>query len=62
MNRTELIEEYVSRILDGMSLKDLELIAFETLCDRLDDYTETDLINEISNYYPDLVEGYRENV
>jgi hypothetical protein len=56
LDRNLLIEEYASRIVEGMDMDDMYNFVYETLVERLDDYTDTDLVNEVSEYYPDLVE------
>lgn len=56
LDRNTLIEEYASRIVEGMDMDDMYAFVHETLCERLDDYTTPDLINEVANFYPDLVE------
>ena len=56
MNRTELIEAYVDRILDNMSTKDLVRIVGDQLEENLGSYSDEELISEITEYYPDLLE------
>ena len=55
MDREQLIEAYAEHILDGMDLKDLYTIAYETLTERLEDYTQVDLENEIADFAPHLL-------
>lgn len=56
MNRDELIDEYASRILDGMDQKELEMFAYDCLVDRLSQYDTDTLHQEIQDYYPELLE------
>jgi hypothetical protein len=56
MNRTELTEAYVDRILDNMSTKDLMRIVGEQLEENLGSYSDEELIAEITEYYPELLE------
>ena len=57
MNRTELIEAYVDRVVDNMSTRDLERYVFDVMSDALrTDYDEEDMRTLISETYPDLLE------
>jgi hypothetical protein len=54
--RNELVEAYVDRVLDNMSTKDLIQIVGDQLEENLSAYTDAELIAEIDEYYPDLLE------
>ena len=54
--RQELISEYVDRILDNMSTKDLMRIVGEQLEENLEAYSDEELISEIEEYYPELLD------
>ena len=56
MNRQELVEAYIDRLLDNMSTKDLLRIVGEQMEENLTSYTDEELITEITEYYPDLLE------
>jgi hypothetical protein len=55
MTREQLIEAYVEHIIDGMDHKDLWQVVYETLTERLEDYTQVDLENEIADNAPHLL-------
>lgn len=55
-NRLNLIQEYVDRILDNMSTKDLARIVGEQLEENFLSYSDEELITEVSEYYPELLE------
>ncbi len=57
MNRQELIENYVDRILEGMSTKDLMRIVGDQLEENFSTYSDDELITEVEEYYPDLLES-----
>lgn len=57
MNREQLIEAYVDRILDNMSTKDLMRIVGDQLEENLSSYSDEELITEVQQYYPELIEG-----
>jgi hypothetical protein len=55
-NREQLISEYVDRILDNMSTKDLMRIVGDQLEENLSSYSDDELISEVSEYYPELLD------
>ena len=56
INRDTLIQDYIDRVIDNMSTKDLVRIVWEQLEENLSSYTEEELISEVSDYYPELLE------
>ena len=56
VNRDELQNDYVDRVIDGLDIKDLCQIVSEYLHDSLDKYSVTELITEVEETYPDLLE------
>jgi hypothetical protein len=57
MNRQELVEAYIDRVLDNMSTKDLIRIVGDQLEENLSSYTDKELISEIEDNYPELLES-----
>lgn len=55
MNRDQLIEEYIDRILDNMSTKDLMRIVGDQLEENFSTYSDEELITEVEEYYPELL-------
>ena len=60
IDRDELQEAYVKSILDGMDWKTMEQFVYDTLNNNLDDYTVEELITEVEDYYPELLEESKE--
>lgn len=56
-DREALVEAYVDRLLDNMSTKDLLRIVGEQMEENLQSYTDEELLSEVSDYYPDLLDG-----
>jgi len=56
INRDALIQDYIDRVIDNMSTKDLVRIVWEQLEENLSSYTEEELISEVSDHYPELLE------
>ena len=58
MNRQELLEAYIDRILDNMSTKDLMRLVWDQIEESLQGYSDEELIAEVEEYYPELLEGW----
>ena len=60
IDRDELQEAYVKLILDGMDWKTMEQYVYDSLNNNFDDYTVEELITEVEDYYPELLEESKE--
>ena len=56
MNRQELMETYIEEIIDGMDHKSMYQYVYDNLYDHLNKYDEEELIEEVKDYYPHLLE------
>jgi len=56
MNRNELQEAYIHQVIDGMDFKTMYQFVYDTLDDSLSKYSEAELITEVEDYYPELLE------
>ena len=56
IDRDSLQEAYVTSILDGMDWKTMEQFVYDSLNNNLDDYTVEELITEVKDYYPELLD------
>ena len=54
--RDKLQDDYVHQIVDDMDLKCLCAFVYDTISGSLDDYSTEELITEVKEYYPDLLE------
>jgi hypothetical protein len=55
-NRDVIMDKYASRVLDDMDYNTLYALAHIMLKDSKKGLTNDQLINQISDYYPDLLE------
>ena len=55
INREQLISDYVDRVLDNMSTKDLIRIVGDQMEENFSSYTDEELIAEVEEYYPELL-------
>ena len=56
VDRDELQSAYVDRVIDGMDIKTMAQIIADQLHENFDNYSVNELINEVEEYYPDLLE------
>ena len=55
-NRDVIMDSYVSRILDDMEYDALYTFAYDMLKDGKSGLSNDQLANQISDYYPDILE------
>ena len=55
-NREQLVEDYIQQLIEGMDMKTMECLVYDTLKDNLADYTDEQLITEVEEYNPELLE------
>jgi hypothetical protein len=55
-DRDSLIDSYAQQILDGMDMKTMEQFVYDTLVDNLKAYSDHELIDEVTEYNPELLE------
>jgi len=55
-NRESLIQDYAQLIVEGMDMDTLVSFAYDTLISNLESYSDNDLINEVKEYNPELLE------
>ena len=51
-----LVDRYAEQLMDSMDMKTMEQFVFDTLVENLTNYTEEELITEISDHYPELLQ------
>ena len=56
INKAELIDAYAQQLLDSMDMKTMERFVYDTLVENLTDYTEEELITEVTDCYPELLD------
>ncbi len=56
IDRDQLQEAYIESIIDGMDHKTMYQFVYDSLNGNLDDYTVDELITEVEDYYPELLQ------
>ena len=57
IDRDELQNDYIERIIDGMDHKSMYQYVYDNLSDHLDKYSVDELIGEVEEYYPDMLDS-----
>jgi len=55
-DRKQLVEDYIQQMIEGMDYKSMECLVYDTLKDNLSNYTDEELITEVTDYCPELLE------
>ena len=55
IDRDQLQEAYIESIIDGMDHKTMYQFVYDSLTDSLDKYSVNELITEVEDYYPELI-------
>ena len=55
IDRDQLQEAYIESIIDGMDHKTMYQYIYDNLTDHLDKYSVDELITEVEDYYPELL-------
>ena len=56
MDRDQLQNDYIESIVDGMDHKDMWQFVYDTLEQNLEKYSDEELVTEVKDYYPHLLE------
>ena len=56
IDRDQLQEDMINRIIDGMDMDGLCQLAYDYLNENYDKYSVDELITEVEEFYPDLME------
>ena len=57
VDRDELQNDYIERIIDGMDHKTMYQYIYDMLEQNFEKYTVDELIGEVEEYYPDLMDS-----
>jgi hypothetical protein len=56
MNRSKLQQDLIQQILDDMDIKTMMAILYDQMDENYDKYSDEELITEVKEYYPELLE------
>jgi dsRNA-specific ribonuclease len=55
IDRDQLVEDYAQQMIESMDYKTMERFVYDTMVENLTDYTDEELITEVTDYYPELL-------
>ena len=61
IDRDKLQDDMINRIIDGMDMDGLCQLAYDYLNENYDKYSVDELITEVEEFYPDMMEESKEN-
>ena len=61
IDRDKLQDDMINRILDDMDIKTMMAILYDNMSESYDKYSVKELIAEVEEYYPELLEESKEN-
>jgi hypothetical protein len=56
-DRAQLVEDYIQQLIVGMDYKTMECFVYDTMKENLSSYSDEELVTEVQDYYPELIEG-----
>ena len=56
MNRSELQDNMIQQILEDMDIKTMMAILYDNMSESYDKYSDSELMEEVKEYYPHLLE------
>ena len=56
MNRSDLQDNMIQQILDDMDIKTMMAILYDNMNESYDKYSDAELLEEVKEYYPHLLE------
>ena len=56
MNRSELQDNMIQQILDDMDIKTMMAILYDNMSESYDKYSDSELLEEVKEYYPHLLD------
>ena len=59
--RDQLQDDFIHQIVDDMDLKTLCCLAYDYMAKEYDAYSTEELIDEVKEYYPELLENEQES-
>ena len=61
MNRDQLQDTMIQQILDDMDIKTMMAILYDNMSESYDKYSDEELITEVKEYYPHILEESNTN-
>ena len=56
MNRSELQQELINNVIDGMDFKTMWQVLYDFIDESYDKFSDEELMEEVNEFYPELLE------
>ena len=56
MNRSELQQELINNVIDGMDFKTMWSVLYDFMDESYDKFSDEELMEEVNEFYPELLE------
>jgi hypothetical protein len=56
MNRSELQQELINNVIDGMDFKTMWQVLYDFMDESYDKFSDEELMEEVNEFYPELLE------
>ena len=57
-DRDSLLQDYAEQVVDTMDMDTLVMFAMDTIMERMSQFSDNDIVEEVNEYYPELLEEY----
>jgi hypothetical protein len=57
-DRDSLIQDYAEMAVDGMDMETLINFAIDTIMERMEQFTDNEIVDEVNEFYPELLQEY----
>lgn len=57
-DRYSILQDYAELVVDGMDMDTLVMFAMDTIMERMHQFSDNEIVEEVNEYYPELLEEY----
>ena len=57
-DRDSLLQDYAEQIVDTMDIDTLVMFAMDTIMEKMSQFSDNEIVEEVNEYYPELLEEY----
>ena len=57
-DRDSLLQDYAEQIVDTMDMDTLVMFAMDTIMEKMSQFSDNEIVEEVNEYYPELLEQY----
>lgn len=57
-DRDSVLQDYAEQVVDTMDMETLCAFAMDTIMERMSQFSDNEIVEEVNEYYPELLEQY----